>query len=62
VEHNKVETQLTINHIVTVFGAYGKTIKPYNIKSAQNVADIDGICIFLYNTKEKGWAILYFSL
>ena len=60
--HNKVETQLNMHHILTVFGAYGKSVKPYNTRSIQNVADIDGICIFLYITKEKGWAILYFSL
>jgi hypothetical protein len=40
-----------------VFGAYGKSIKPYSIKSVQNVADVDGMFTFLYVTKEKGWAI-----
>jgi len=53
VEHNKVETQLNMHHILTVFGAYGKSIKPYNTTSIQNMTDIDGICIFLYFTKEK---------
>jgi hypothetical protein len=51
-----------MHHILTVFGTYGKSIKPYNIKSVQNVADVDGIYTFLSVTKEKGWAILYFSL
>jgi len=61
VEYNKLETQLNMHHILTVFGPYGKSIKPCNTRSVQNVADINGICIFLYITKEKGWAILDFS-
>lgn len=51
-----------MHHILTVFGTYSKSIKPYNTRSIQNMADIGAICIFLYFTKEKGWAILYFSL
>jgi hypothetical protein len=51
-----------MHNILIVFSAYGRTIKPYNTGSIRNVADIDGICIFLYIKKEKGWAILYFSL
>jgi hypothetical protein len=62
VEYNKVETQLNMHYILTVFGPYGKSIKPYNTRSVQNVADINGICIFLYITKEKFWYILYFNL
>jgi methyl coenzyme M reductase subunit C len=62
VEHNEVETQLNMHHILIVFSTYVKSIKPYNTRSIQNMADIDGICIFLYIAKEKGWAILYSSL
>jgi len=61
VEHNEVETQLNMHHILTVFSAYGKSVKPYNTGSIQNIADIDGIWIFLYIKKEKGWATLYFN-
>ena len=54
VEHNKVETKLNMHHILTVFGAYGKRIKPYNTINTQNVADIDGIYISYILQRRKG--------
>lgn len=36
-----------------------KNLNPYGAKYIQNVAEVDGICICLYSTKEERWFSLW---
>jgi len=52
VEHNKVETELNMHHFLTVFSAYGKSIKPYNKRNIFYGSHWWYLHFFVYHKRE----------